>query len=107
MREGGFTFLTNTCHVWAEDGPGPEKIARGWRPVNLEYPAPSAEVIRRRQAEAAEGGSAGPDGRSVPSPATTRPASRVTVASHVRAFAGPVRDRPGRCAPRRRPARRR
>jgi hypothetical protein len=59
MREGGYTFLTNTCHVWAEDGPGPDKIASGWRPVNLEYPAPSAEVIRRRMAEAAEGGIAG------------------------------------------------
>jgi Protein of unknown function (DUF2889) len=50
LREGGFAFLTNTCHVWAEDGPGPQKIAVGWRPGKLEYPAPSAVEIRRRMA---------------------------------------------------------
>ena len=22
MREGGFGFLANTCHIWTEDGPG-------------------------------------------------------------------------------------
>ena len=55
MREGGFSFLTNTCHVWTEDGPGPQKIALGWRPGQLEYPAPSAAEIRRRSAGAAEG----------------------------------------------------
>ena len=22
MREGGFSFLANTCHLWTEDGPG-------------------------------------------------------------------------------------
>jgi hypothetical protein len=59
MREGGFSFLTNTCHVWAEDGPGPRKIAMGWRPGNVEYPAPPAGEIRRRMAKAPGGGAAG------------------------------------------------
>ncbi len=59
LREGGAAFLTNTCHVWAEEGPGPQKIALGWRPGKLEYPAPTAVEIRRRQAETAEGGTAG------------------------------------------------
>ncbi len=52
LREGGFAFLTNTCHVWAEDGPGPQKIALGWRPGAFGYPAPSAGDVRRRLAEA-------------------------------------------------------
>jgi len=48
MGEGAPAFLTNTCHVWAEDGPGLRKIAVGWRPGKLEYPAPPlAEVLRR------------------------------------------------------------
>jgi hypothetical protein len=51
LSEGGFAFMANTCHVWAEDGPGQQKIAAGWRPGKLEYPAPSAVEIRRRLAE--------------------------------------------------------
>jgi Protein of unknown function (DUF2889) len=60
-REGGLAFLTNTCHVWAEEGPGQQKIAAGWRPGKLEYPAPSAVEIRRRTAaaEPAEGSADG------------------------------------------------
>jgi hypothetical protein len=54
MREGGFAFLTNTCHVWTEDGPGAQKIALGWRPGLLGYPAPSAAEVRRRMAEETE-----------------------------------------------------
>jgi hypothetical protein len=46
----GLSWLANTCHVWADDGPGPEKIAMGWVPGILEYPAPSAVEIRRRLA---------------------------------------------------------
>jgi hypothetical protein len=53
--EGRLTWLTNTCHVWAEDGPGLEKIEAGWRPGKLEYPAPSAVEVRRRMAEPAGG----------------------------------------------------
>jgi hypothetical protein len=51
MREGGFGFLADTCHVWAEDGPGPQKVAVGWRPGKLEYPAPTVPEIRRRMAD--------------------------------------------------------
>jgi hypothetical protein len=47
VREGGFSFLANTCHLWTEDGPGAQKIELGWRPGLLGYPAPSVEVIRR------------------------------------------------------------
>jgi Protein of unknown function (DUF2889) len=55
MREGGHGFLSNTCHLWVEDGPGPQKIAVGWRPGLLGYPAPRADEIRRRMAEGGEG----------------------------------------------------
>jgi Protein of unknown function (DUF2889) len=51
MREGGFTFLANTCHLWTEDGPGPQKIAIGWRPGKFGYPAPSVAEIRRHMTE--------------------------------------------------------
>ncbi len=51
MREGGFTFLANTCHLWTEEGPGPQKVATGWRPGLLGYPAPRVAEIRRRMAE--------------------------------------------------------
>jgi hypothetical protein len=43
------TWLTNTCHLWAEGGIGLEKVAIGWRPGNDEYPAPSLVEIKRRQ----------------------------------------------------------
>ncbi len=48
--EARLEWLSNTCHVWAEDGPGPEKVATGWRPGIGEYPAPSVVEIRRRMA---------------------------------------------------------
>jgi hypothetical protein len=51
LREGGHMFLTNTCHVWAEGGPGAQKIELGWRPGLLGYPAPRAADVRRRIAE--------------------------------------------------------
>jgi Protein of unknown function (DUF2889) len=61
MREGGFGFLANTCHVWTEDGAGAQKIAAGWRPGLLGYPAPRAVEVRRRMAgDAAEAGT-GPE----------------------------------------------
>jgi hypothetical protein len=53
-REGGLSFLTNTCHVWAADGPGAQKIALGWRPGRLGYPAPPVADLRRRLAEGEE-----------------------------------------------------
>jgi hypothetical protein len=55
MREGGYGFLSNTCHLWVEDGPGPQKIALGWRPGLLGYPAPRAGEIRRLVTEPREG----------------------------------------------------
>ncbi len=42
------TFLSNTCHVFIDDGPGVQKIAIGWRPGMLGYPAPTVAEIRRR-----------------------------------------------------------
>jgi hypothetical protein len=57
MSEGGFAFLSNTCHVWADDGPGLRKIAVGWRPGLLGYPAPRAgEVERQMRGEAGAAG---------------------------------------------------
>jgi hypothetical protein len=47
--EGGMPWLTNTCHVWAEGGPGLAKVEAGWRPGHSEYPAPAVVEIRRRQ----------------------------------------------------------
>ncbi len=48
MAGGGFSaFLANTCHIWGEDGPGPQKIAIGWRPGTTAYPAPPVAEIRR------------------------------------------------------------
>jgi hypothetical protein len=55
MAEGGFGFLTNTCHVWAVDGPGPQKIEAGWRPGKVDYPAPRLPEIRRRLADDGSG----------------------------------------------------
>ena len=52
MAEGAFAgFLTNTCHVWAVDGPGPKKIEAGWRPGRLEHPAPGLAEVRRQLGE--------------------------------------------------------
>jgi hypothetical protein len=49
LGEGGLSWLTNTCHIWAEDGGvGPEKLSAGWRPLKGEYPAPPVLEIRRR-----------------------------------------------------------
>ena len=56
MGERDFSFLANTCHIWTEDGPGPQKIATGWRPGRLEYPAPPVAEIRRRLAAEPEAG---------------------------------------------------
>jgi hypothetical protein len=47
FSEGGMQWLTNTCHLWSEDGIGLQKVAMGWRPGNGEYPAPSLVELRR------------------------------------------------------------
>ena len=48
LTGGGMEWLTNTCHIWAEEGIGMQKLAAGWRPGKGEYPAPSLVEIRRR-----------------------------------------------------------
>jgi hypothetical protein len=55
--ERALGFLTNTCHVFIEDGAGSQKIAAGWRPGMFGYPAPTVAEIRRRIAEGDSGGS--------------------------------------------------
>jgi hypothetical protein len=45
MAESGTAWLADTCHVWAKEGPGPKKIALGWRPGRSSYPAPSVEEL--------------------------------------------------------------
>ena len=52
--ERSLSFLTNTCHVWTPDGPGAQKVALGWRPGRLGYPAPSAAEVARRLAAGEE-----------------------------------------------------
>jgi len=47
----GLGWLTDTCHLWAEGGIGPQKVATGWRPGTTEYPAPPLLEIRRRLGE--------------------------------------------------------
>ena len=41
--------LLNSCHIWAEGGPGEQKVDLGWFPAADEYPAPAVEVIRARR----------------------------------------------------------
>ncbi|HVX23565.1 MAG TPA: DUF2889 domain-containing protein [Acidimicrobiales bacterium] len=43
-------WLAGSCHIWAADGPGPDKLALGWRPGRGQYPAPSAVELRRSAA---------------------------------------------------------
>ncbi len=52
---GDFSFLTNTCHVWTEDGPGAQKVELGWRPGLLGYPAPDVAEVRRRLGDRPDG----------------------------------------------------
>lgn len=42
--------ILNTCHIWADDGPGEAKVAMGWRPgPDQPYPAPRVDRKRTRQ----------------------------------------------------------
>jgi hypothetical protein len=52
--ERNLSFLTNTCHVWTPDGPGATKVALGWKPGRLGYPAPAVAEVERRLAEGEE-----------------------------------------------------
>jgi len=40
-------WLADSCHIWAADGPGPQKLAIGWRPGQTRYPTPSVVELRR------------------------------------------------------------
>jgi hypothetical protein len=51
---GGMEWLANTCHIWAENGIGMQKLEAQWRPGKGEYPAPSLVEIRRRQERSEE-----------------------------------------------------
>ena len=42
--------MRDTCHVWAEGGPGHRKLDAGWRPGRDEYPAPPVAVVLARRA---------------------------------------------------------
>ena len=42
-------WLRNTCHLWADDGVGEQKIALGWVAVEDEYPVPRIEVLIGRK----------------------------------------------------------
>lgn len=53
--ERNLSFLSNTCHVFIDRGPGVQKIAAGWRPGMFGYPAPTVKEIRRRIAEGDSG----------------------------------------------------
>lgn len=61
MAEAGTGWFTDSCHVWASEGPGPgiQKLALGWRPGSSTYPAPAVEALERSgpggNAEAAGG----------------------------------------------------
>ncbi len=45
LAGAGATWLSDTCHVWRDGGPGPAKLAVGWRPGSTAYPAPSVEEL--------------------------------------------------------------
>lgn len=46
LKPGGGGLISNkTCHIWAEDGPGPVKVELGW-PAGVR-PVPRAEELAR------------------------------------------------------------
>jgi hypothetical protein len=45
LAGAGAGWLSDTCHVWRDGGPGPAKLAIGWRPGSTSYPAPAVEEI--------------------------------------------------------------
>lgn len=45
------SYMKNTCHVWADDGPAIAKIEAGWHPGLVRMPTPSVVEIRRLVAE--------------------------------------------------------
>lgn len=59
LAGAGATWLSDTCHVWRTSGPGPQKLAIGWRPGSTSYPAPPLEVLRRMTEAGGDDGGAG------------------------------------------------
>lgn len=47
---GRADWLKNTCHIWADDGVGPQKVALGFVAIEDEYPVPPVAVLVRRRA---------------------------------------------------------
>jgi len=47
----GVGWLADSCHVWASGGPGPTKLALGWRPGTGGYPARSVAELRLSRPE--------------------------------------------------------
>jgi hypothetical protein len=47
-------WLRNSCHLWAADGIGEQKLALGWRPGTGAYPNPSLDSLLRGEAEETE-----------------------------------------------------
>jgi hypothetical protein len=54
MRQGATAELDlaerpwqlDSCHIWAQDGPGVQKLALGWRPFTTVRPVPSVAEMR-------------------------------------------------------------
>jgi hypothetical protein len=51
LAGSGGSWLSDTCHVWRSDGPGPQKLAIGWRPGSSSYPAPPLAELRREHGD--------------------------------------------------------
>ena len=41
------SWMRNTCHIWADDGPGAVKLELGWKPGTV-YPVPRARPTASR-----------------------------------------------------------
>lgn len=50
VKEDSDSWLTNTCHLWAEDSIGATKIREGWRPGLDGYPARTLVEMRQTRA---------------------------------------------------------
>lgn len=48
-------WMRNTCHIWADGGVGPQKLAIGWRPGTSTSPVPPVDQIADEHRGAAGG----------------------------------------------------
>jgi hypothetical protein len=51
-------WMKNTCHIWADGGPGAVKLELGWKPGTV-YPVPRVETLRAEVEERARAAGAG------------------------------------------------